>query len=242
VIPETNSWAHELRRTLRFWRHVPPGDLASPRKILAAFKVRPNTLLSYPRLSALFDLATDVERKRIPGSLVECGVWNGGSAGIMAVAVEDSRDVWLFDSWEGLPEPGEIDTSVTGIRREKGWDLGSIDNVKRLFFHKLSVDQSRVHVVKGWFEETLPVHRRKVGAIALLHLDGDWYASIKRCLEELYDQVSPGGYVAIDDYGYWKGCKQAVDEFITTRGLDVAIVDIDGNAIFFQKPERESRV
>lgn len=169
--------------------------------------------------------------------MVECGVWNGGSAGITAVAAGGSRDVWLFDSWEGLPEPGDIDTSVTGIRREKGWDLGSIDNVERLFFHKLGIDQSRVHVVKGWFEETLPLHRRKVGAIALLHLDGDWYASIKRCLEELYDQVSPGGYVAIDDYGYWKGCKRAVDEFISEQGLEVDLIAVEGGSLYFAKPD-----
>jgi O-methyltransferase len=191
-------------------------------------------------LSALFDLATDVERRRIPGCLVECGVWNGGSAGITAVALRDSREVWLFDSWDGLPEPGDIDTSVTGIRREKGWDLGSIEEVERLFFHKLSIDQSRVHIVKGWFEETLPIHRRKIGTIALLHLDGDWYESTKRCLEELYDQVSPGGYIVIDDYGYWMGCRKAVDEFVERRQLDVKLLTIDETAIFLEKPQENS--
>jgi O-methyltransferase len=234
------SWAHDLRRALRFWRHVPPRALASPRKIRAAFKVRPNTLLSYPRLSALFSLAADLERRRIPGCLVECGVWNGGSAGMAAVALDDSRDVWLFDSWEGLPEPGDFDTSVTGIRREKGWDLGSIDNVERLLFHKLSIDQSRVHVVQGWFEETLRAHRRKVGAIALLHLDGDWYESTKCCLEELYDQVSPGGYIIIDDYGYWMGCRKAVDEFLEANRLGASLMIIDETAVFLEKPQKNS--
>ncbi len=129
-----------------------------------------------------------------------------------------------------------MDTSVTGIRREKGWDLGSVARVEKLLLRKLKIHQSRVHLVKGWFEETLPIHREKVGEIALLHLDGDWYESIKRCLDELYDQVTRGGYVVIDDYGYWRGCRQAVDEFRASRRLDVELVDVEGNAIYFEKP------
>jgi hypothetical protein len=190
-------------------------------------------------LSALFELPNDVEHRQISGRLVECGVWNGGSAEMTAAPLSDERQIWLFDSWEGLPEPGEVDTSVTGIRREKGWDLGSLDQVQTLFFKKLKIERSRVHMVKGWFQETLPMYRDKVGPIAVLHLDGDWYESIKFCLDQLYDQVSPSGYIVIDDYGYWKGCKKAVDEFVTTRRLEVTIGDIDGNAIFFHKPRQQ---
>ena len=174
----------------------------------------------------------------IAGSIVECGVCNGGSAAVMALAARDcgdGREIWLFDSWEGLPEPGPLDVSSRGTRRERGWNLGSERTVEALLFEKLRLPRENIHLVKGWFEETLPRYRETIAPIALLHLDGDWYASTKTCLDQLYDAVSPGGVVAVDDYGHWQGCKRAVDEFLEPRGLAVSPPSEDG-AIFFRKP------
>jgi hypothetical protein len=66
-------------------------------------------------------------------------------------------------------------------------------------------------------------------------VDCDWYASVRFCLEQLYDQVSPGGYVVIDDYGHWQGCRRAVDEFLTSRGMIGALTRVDYTGVYWKK-------
>jgi hypothetical protein len=82
----------------------------------------------------------------------------------------------------------------------------------------------------------LPQIRNRIGPIALLRLDGDWYDSTRCCLEILYESVVSGGVVIIDDYGHWKGCKTAVDEFLHKKDIDVKLQQIDYTGRFFQKP------
>jgi O-methyltransferase len=228
----------QARRAVRFYREVDPRDFLRVRKLAVLARIRPFTMLSYRRLSALYDLGASLSRSDVPGAIVECGVWNGGSAAVLAQAARDhgeERDVWLFDSWEGLPEPDDIDTTVLGTRREKGWNLGSEDAVRELFFRRLTFDPARVHLVKGWFEETLPRFRAAAGPISLVHLDGDWYRSTRIALEQLYDLVVPGGIVAVDDYGHWKGARKAVDEFIAERSLPSRIAGVEC-AVYLRKP------
>jgi len=174
--------------------------------------VRSNTLLDYERLAAIHVAAAAAP----PGAFVECGVWAGGSAGMMSLA-DRERHLWLFDSWQGLPEPGEGDISYQGHRRPAGWNHAERSQVERLLLGRLGLDPERVHMVQGWFDETLPATRTEIGAIALLHLDGDWYESITTCLEQLYDGVVSGGFVVVDDYFHWQGCARAVDEFLAPR-------------------------
>jgi len=201
-----------------FVSSIPPKDFLNLRKIKLLFSVRHYTLLAYPRLSALYDAGLYLEQKRIRGSFVECGVWKGGSAGVLASVCRDKgRQVWLLDSWEGLPEPTEEDISCTGKQGRKGMDLGSQETAKELLFKKLKLDPPNVHLVRGWFKETIPAVNDAIGEIALLHLDCDWYESVKCCLEHLYDRVVDGGFVFVDDYGHWRGCKRAVDEFSDRR-------------------------
>jgi hypothetical protein len=158
-------------------------------------------MVGYGALTSLWDLAYRLE---IEGALVECGTWNGGSASVIQAAAP-SRPLWLFDSWEGLPEPGEDDVTNDGLRREAGWNLASVDTVQRRL--------PRANTVKGWFEDTIPAAKANIGPIALLHVDCDWYKSVSLVLKELYPQVAAGGVVAIDDYAHWRGCRKAVDEF-----------------------------
>jgi hypothetical protein len=89
--------------------------------------------------------------------------------------------------------------------------------------------------VQGLFQDTLAPARSKIGPIALLHMDGDWYDSTKAILDNLYDQIAPQGYVQVDDYGYWEGCKKAVNEFEQSRGLNFSIRPIDSCGISFRK-------
>ena len=93
----------------------------------------------------------------------------------------------------------------------------------------------KLYFVKGWFNNTIPIHKKSIGKIALLHLDCDWYESVKFCLEELYDNIIKGGFIIIDDYGHWKGCKKAVDEFIENRNLRIELGKIDYTGVYFRK-------
>ena len=103
-------------------------------------------------------------------------------------------------------------------------------------FIKLQIDESKVHLVKGWFQDTLPIYKKKIGKISILRLDGDWYESTKVALDNLYDCVVSGGYVVIDDYYFWDGCKKAVDDFILERKLQVTIRRQDASGAYFIKP------
>lgn len=219
------------------FKEIPKKDYLSPAKIRLMLTVRPYTMVTYPRLAKLYEIGLHLEKEGISGSFVECGTCNGGTAGVIASTSKNNkaRDIWLFDSWEGLPEPTKYDVSFKGVMGNKGRDLGSEEKVKELIFKKLKLDKNRIRLVKGWFEKTIPPHRKDMGEIALLHLDCDWYESVSLCLEQLYDKVVKGGFIIIDDYGYWKGCKKAVDEFIKRRDLKVEPQKVSKEAVFWQK-------
>lgn len=222
--------------TLRwFLKNIPMSDLKQISKIRLMYKVIPYTMLTYPRLTKLYEIAKTLESENLPGNFVECGVWKGGSAGIVA-AVGKNRDIWLFDSFEGCPEPTDLDITYNGQEGKEAICKADEGEVRQLFFDKLRIDESRVKIVRGLFEDTIPKFKDKVGSIALLHLDADWYSSTKICLEGLYDKVVARGFIVIDDYGYWKGCKKAVDEFIEQNNLKVKLIKIDFYGVYFQKP------
>ncbi len=216
---------------------IPKEDFRDKRKIELILMVKPYTMLSYPRLSRLYEAASYLEKEGINGSFVECGVWHGGSAGILAKVAEpnEARHIWLFDSWEGVPEPTVKDVTYKGDPGKKKMFTGSRKRAEELIFRKLRLHANKVHFVEGWFRDTIPSHKKDIGEIALLHLDCDWYESVKCCLQELYDQVVKGGFIFIDDYGYWRGCKKAVDEFISERNLKIQLTQIDYTGVYFQK-------
>jgi O-methyltransferase len=194
-------------------------------------KVKPFTMVAKPRLVALYELTGDVLTKEIPGDIVECGVCNGGTAAVLAhVTKESDKKVHLFDSFVGLPEPTEKDGEEAD-----GWEgkcLGSVEKVEEVM-RKLDLWGSRVKLYKGWFEETFPT--ADIPSISLLHIDADWYESVKLCLETFYDKVETGGFVVLDDYGHWEGCRKAFDEFKAERGIDVDLVQVDYTGHYFSK-------
>src|SRR5262249_38056780 len=212
------------------WKYVPIVQCANVNKILLFWKVSPDAQQNYASLSNVYDLAKFVERDRLAGSIVECGVWRGGCAAVMAAVAaraKSNRRIWLFDSFEGMPEATTEDVGeaakelaksmMNGRLAAVGTNVASVDDVKTLFFKKLRLKEDNISIVKGWFQNTLPQHKPEIGSIAILRIDGDWYESTKVCIEQLYDNVIRGGYVIIDDYGYFPGCKKAVDEFIERR-------------------------
>ena len=195
---------------------TPPAALESIRRFRLFRRVRRHTLVSHAKLNALCSLVADLERDRVPGAIVECGVFKGGAAALMAFEAGGQRDIFLFDSFSGLPPPGDKDGAIARETFHEGWCASTETDVLRIF-HALGVMNNHVHLMRGWFQDTLP--GAEVGPIALLHVDADWYDSVKVVLDELFDHVVPGGYVVFDDYGRWEGCTRAVDEFLAARGL-----------------------
>lgn len=179
-------------------------------------------------------------RDGIAGDFVETGVWRGGSCIFMRAVLQAhgaaDRDVWVCDSFEGLPPPDASQFPAdTGLMLNEYAGLAiSLDEVQENF-RRFGLLDERVHFVKGWFKDTL--HKAPIERIAVLRLDGDLYQSTIEALEALYPKVSSGGYVVVDDYGAFDACKQAVHDYLGAheRG-EVTITDIDGIGAWFRKP------
>lgn len=191
--------------------------------------VRPYTMSSNARLRALHYAVRHVVKNNIAGDVVECGTASGGSAALMGLALKQTgsgRTLWVFDTFEGLPPPTHDDPDFDVAKNFTGTCRGELSDVENLF-RQLSILE-RARLVKGLFQETLPTC--DVGNIAVLHLDGDWYDSVKTCLDNLYDKVSPGGVIQIDDYGHWAGARKAVDQFLLRRRIaaDLRYIDYTG--------------
>lgn len=236
-----------LLRTLYF-RHVIcfwlTRNIGGIKKTTTVFRVMPYSLVGTSGLEATYDVVCAVEQARLPGSIVECGVAQGGSAALMALLAArfgNHRNIWLFDSFEGLPEPSsdDFEDGATGLHIRElppGSCLGLQEQVEQLLFDKLKLDRQKITLVQGWFEHTIAPRVDQIGKIAVLRIDADWYESTKCCLENLYDNVIPGGYVIIDDYGTCFGAQKATDEFLAARGLSVELVFDGRGGCHFVKP------
>ena len=211
-------------------------DLVSPSEFSAMYRqVRAHTMCSNARLRGLYRALQYVVGGGIPGDVVECGTARGGSAALMALTLRhlgSRRNLWLFDTFEGLPAPTSKDPDFELAALFTGTCLGTLDEVRGLF-DRLNVADD-VHFVKGLFQETLPL--APLSQIALLHIDGDWYESVRACLDSLYDKVVPHGVIQLDDYGYWQGARKAVDEFLDERGIQAPLQRLDYSGRFFIKP------
>lgn len=216
------------------WRrfHYAPLSLwlRHPRRAALFVAVRSYTMLPYARLSHLYALAEQCNREYISGAFVECGSYRGGSAAALAVAALN-RPVHLFDSFQGCPAPTEFDVSYSGRRGQLGEACADETHVRRILL-RLGVSAC-VH--PGWFSETLGMIGPTIGPIALLHIDCDWYASVRECLSSLWDSVSHGGFIVLDDFFYWKGANRATVEFFSERGLPMRIVQTDRSGGWLRK-------
>jgi len=208
----------------------------------ALTEIKPYTMLGEKRLLALFYQARAICEDDRPGNFAECGVAAGGSTALLAWVVarysKRHRTVYAFDTFEGLPPPKDQDTHAGKHADVLGWGEGTCaapEASLKTIAQSLGVEHI-INPVKGLFCETLPLHAKQVGPLALLHLDGDWYESTMDILNNLYDHVLPGGYLQIDDYGYWAGCRKAVEDFQVERNLSFGVQDIDGCGAFILKP------
>ena len=202
--------------------------------------VSKNTMLSRARLVSLADQVAHCVRQGVEGDFVECGVWKGGGVGMMAgILLSEgaaNRQLRLFDSFTDICAPdasvdgeraleevggassaaGEAPAPVAGAYDAIGGH-GTVAACRELIEGRIAYPASLVHYYEGWFQDTLPAASREISKIALLRLDGDWYSSTKICLEHLFEKVSPGGFVVIDDYAAYEGCRKAVDEFFASK-------------------------
>jgi O-methyltransferase len=193
-------------------------------------------MCSNARLRGLYRALRYVVSHDIPGDVVECGSARGGSAALMALTLRRlgaRRKLWLFDTFEGLPAPTSQDPDFELADLFTGTCVGTLGEVRALF-NRLNVADD-VALVKGLFQETLPA--TPIARIAVLHIDGDWYESVKVCLDCLYDKVVAGGVIQLDDYGYWKGARKAVDEFLEQRGIQAPLQRLDYSGRYLVKPE-----
>jgi hypothetical protein len=219
-----------LRAGLGAWDRVSPSQFSRLYR-----QVRTHTMCSNSRLRGLYRSVRHVVEQKIPGDIVECGTAQGGSAALMALTLQamgERRKLWLFDTFEGLPAPTANDPDLQWADLFTGTCIGTVDEVRGLF-RRLSAAED-VEFVKGLFQDTLPVTR--VPQIALLHVDGDWYESVKACLDHLFDKVVPNGMIQFDDYGYWQGARRAIDEFLENRGLTKDLRPLDYSGRFLIKP------
>lgn len=202
-------------------------------------RVRPFTMTSVERLYALYEAVRYIATAGIDGDILECGVWRGGSSMMAALTLSEfdlSRTIWLYDTFEGMPPPGEHDVQYTGehasrvlasANRAPGtsneWAWATLDDVRS---NIASTGYPAVEYVKGKVEETIPAHAPS--RIALLRLDTDWYESTRHELEHLYPRLAAGGVLIIDDYGHWQGARRAVDEYFAARPILLNRIDYTG--------------
>ena len=204
-------------------------------------KVRPYTMTSVERLFTLIESVKYIVQHNIPGDIVECGVWKGGS--MMAVAEtlhklgQTNRQLFLYDTFAGMTAPTQADKAHTEesaeelLQKDAGkktesavWAYSSLSEVKANL-SLIGYPEKNIHFIEGDVLKTIPGVSSE--QIALLRLDTDWYESTKHEMEHLYPRLVQKGVLIIDDYGFWKGSRQAVDEYIAANNVHILLNRID---------------
>jgi len=225
-----------------------PGELFSNKQFLDSefqeilLAITPYTLLSESRLFSLYSLAKQICVEDLPGNFVECGTCKGGSAALMAFVIKHysrrPRVLYAFDTFAGMPAPTEIDKHQGIPANLTDFGEGTLkapisENLDKIC--ELLQVKDIVVPVKGLFAQTLPKYKSAIGNIAFLHADGDWYESTMDIFNTLYDRVIPNGFIQVDDYGHWEGCKQAIHDFERMKGESFSLQTIDETGVWFQK-------
>ncbi len=205
-------------------------------------KCKDYTMTSKERMYALYKAVEYIVNSKLPGDFVECGVWRGGSAMLMAHTLlqmgEADRKIYLYDTFEGMPEPTEVDyvVSDTRIRAVDRWKKDQKGDYNKWCFSPLpevkgnmlstGYPESNIIFVKGKVEDTIP--ETIPPQIALLRLDTDLYDSTKHELIHLFPLLTENGVLIIDDYGFWAGTKKAVDEYFADKPILLSRIDLAG--------------
>jgi O-methyltransferase len=209
-------------------------------------QVRSRTMTSIYRIDALRQAVEYIEANSIPGDIVECGVWRGGSmmaVGLTLMRLGARRPLWLFDTFSGMPAPGPEDKDYQGqsaaelMRSENPdtsvfWAKSSLDDVKAAMI-EIGYEEEFVRYVVGPVESTIPASLPD--KIAVLRLDTDWFTSTYHELLHLWPRLVTNGILIIDDYGYWAGARKAVDQYFRESGLYPFLHRIDDTGRLIMK-------
>lgn len=210
-----------------------------------AERALPYTMTGAPRLLATIDAVRYCLAREVPGALVECGVWRGGSVLAMILTLQelsaDDRDIYLYDTFEGMTQPTAADVSDFDGAAVTAWEQAGQENRRpweglfgsevfneqavRSLLLSTGYPEARLHFVRGPVEQTLP--DAAPDSIALLRLDTDWYESTRHELLHLFPLLRPGGVLIIDDYGHWHGARRAVDEYFGSSHPPLLMSRID---------------
>lgn len=200
------------------------------------------TMIGRARMRNLRDLTERALNDGVSGDLLEAGVWRGGACiymrGILAAYGITDRQVWVADSFRGLPppSPGQYPAD-TGDTHHAVQELAvSLQQVQENF-RAFGLLDDQVRFLEGWFKDTLP--RAPIERLAVLRLDGDMYESTIQTLDALYRRLSPGGFIIIDDY-ILEACKQAVEDFRLRHHIDAPLESVDGAAVYWRKHADEA--
>ena len=254
VLYETKAWTSALKRAAieplqRFLRRhqvrlVEPhsalrkDELKSITESGTAWPVRAHTMIGLKRLNNIQHCVEAVISDRVPGDLIETGVWRGGACifmrAILKAYSETERKVWVADSFSGLPPPTpSVYPADAGDTHHTHNQLLSVsrqtveDN-----FQKYGLLDSQVQFLEGWFKDTLP--GAPIEQLAILRLDGDMYESTIQALDALYDKLSPGGFVIVDDFAL-QGCAKAIHDFRDAHGVTDEVLDIDWTGVYWRR-------
>jgi cephalosporin hydroxylase len=190
------------------------------------------TMIGTARMRQLRQACETVIQERIPGDLIETGVWRGGAAiymrAILAAWGATDPRVWAADSFQGLPEA--VLPQDAGDRHHTYEQLSVSRAEVEANFRRHGFDD--IAVLEGWFRETLPV--APIERLAVLRLDGDMYGSTMDALTALYPRLSPGGYCIVDDY-FLAPCRQAVWDYRAAHFIADPIEEIDGMGVWWRK-------
>ncbi len=192
------------------------------------------TMVGTRQLDNIQFCVTDVLKRKVPGDIIECGAWRGGTAILMRAVLkahgDTEKSVWVADSFEGLPN---FDSQRNPqLDYGQGAMAASLEEAKENFARYGLLDD-RVHFLRGFFNQTLP--NAPIVKLAVLRADGDLYESQMDVLNSLYPKLSVGGYAIIDDYLEFPGCKRAVDEYRQVHGVTEEIKPIDSEGVYWQK-------
>jgi O-methyltransferase len=218
----------------------PPGEVYPPdfsaEEIEMVRKVRRWTMTTPERIFALIQAVRYASLNGIPGAIVECGVWKGGSMAAIArtlLHLQDvSRDLYLFDTFEGMTGPTANDIEYSGkhatqvLRQEVGsrCDDAPFEGVREVLY-ATGYPRGKIHFVRGKVEKTIPASAPD--SISILRLDTDWYESTLHELIHLFPRLSKAGVIIVDDYGHWKGARQACDEYFANHRVPILLNRID---------------
>jgi len=221
----------------------PPTETLEPEFERFLSRCEPYTMTSRERMYAVYQATRYIVEADVPGDIVECGVWRGGSSMMAALTLMGAgagagggdRRLWLYDTFEGMTEPGQRDVGPDGRsahgewernRREghNDWCYSPLDEVRSNIL-STGIATDAFELVQGRVEDTIPA--RAPERIALLRLDTDWYESTHHELVHLFPRLSRGGALLIDDYGHWDGVRAAVDEYRRDQGIKLLLSRTD---------------